>query len=59
MPSSIALQKCPNLIIVSGRMDVYKEVSAQIREIMERYTDLIEPLSLDEAFLDVSDCKLF
>ncbi|MBL4821898.1 MAG: DNA polymerase IV [Colwellia sp.] len=50
-----AKQLCPNLKIVHGRMAVYKEVSTHIREIFSRYTDLIEPLSLDEAFLDVSD----
>lgn len=59
MPTSVALRKCPDLILVPGRMEVYKSVSSQIREIFERYTDIIEPLSLDEAYLDVSDCKLF
>lgn len=59
MPTSVALRKCPDLILVPGRMDVYKSVSLKIREIFERYTDLIEPLSLDEAYLDVSDCTLF
>jgi DNA polymerase-4 len=51
---------CPELTIVHGRMSVYKEVSEHIREIFSRYTDLIEPLSLDEAYLDVSQsnhCK--
>ncbi|WP_462157400.1 DNA polymerase IV [Pseudoalteromonas sp. GB56] len=55
-----AKQLCPNLVIVPGRMQVYKEVSQQIRAIFRRYTDLIEPLSLDEAYLDVTDvdaCK--
>lgn len=51
-----ALQLCPELLIVPGRMAVYKEVSNQIREIFAKYTDLIEPLSLDEAYLDVTDC---
>ncbi len=55
MPTAIAIRKCPNLIVVPGRMSVYKEVSEQIREIFKRYTDLIEPLSLDEAYLDVTD----
>lgn len=59
MPTHIAVQKCPDLIIVPGRMTVYQEVSQKIREIMLRYCDVIEPLSLDEAFLDVSECKLF
>jgi len=59
MPTSVALRKCPDLILVPGRMEVYRSVSSQIREIFERYTDIIEPLSLDEAYLDVTDCKLF
>jgi DNA polymerase-4 len=59
MPTGLALKKCPNLVIVPGRMDVYKKTSTKIREIFERYTDIIEPLSLDEAYLDVSKCKLF
>lgn len=55
-----AKQLCPDLVIVPGRMAVYKEASNQIREVFRRYTDLIEPLSLDEAYLDVTDstaCK--
>lgn len=52
-----ALQLCPDLLIVPGRMSVYKEVSSQIRAIFAKYTDLVEPLSLDEAYLDVTDCK--
>ncbi|WP_286265260.1 DNA polymerase IV [Thalassotalea atypica] len=56
MPAIKAKQLCPDLLIVSGRMDVYKSISHQIREIFLRYTAKIEPLSLDEAFLDVSDC---
>ncbi|MGQ8366622.1 DNA polymerase IV [Glaciecola sp. 1036] len=55
MPTAIAVRKCPELIIVPGRMQVYKEVSQHIRSIFKRYTDLIEPLSLDEAYLDVTD----
>ena len=55
MPAIKAKQLCPELIIVHGRMDVYKEVSQHIREIFSRYTELIEPLSLDEAYLDVTD----
>lgn len=58
MPAIRAKQLCPDLLIVHGRMLVYKEVSAKIREIFLRYTKLIEPLSLDEAYLDVTDCKL-
>lgn len=54
MPAIKAKQLCPDLTIVHGRMAVYKEVSEHIREIFSRYTHLIEPLSLDEAFLDVT-----
>lgn len=54
MPSTTALRKCPNLIFVPTRFIVYKEVSQQIRNIFLEYTDLVEPLSLDEAFLDVT-----
>lgn len=50
-----AKQLCPELKIVHGRMAIYKDVSNHIREIFSRYTDLIEPLSLDEAYLDVSN----
>jgi DNA polymerase-4 len=57
MPSKKAQQLCKDLIFVRPRFDVYKEVSEQIREIFQRYTDLIEPLSLDEAFLDVTNDK--
>jgi DNA polymerase-4 len=49
-----AKQLCPDLVIVPGRMAVYKEASSQIRAVFSRYTDLIEPLSLDEAYLDVT-----
>lgn len=59
MPSSHAKRLCPDLIIVPGRMQVYQDVSTKIREIFQRYTHLIEPLSLDEAYLDVSDCQMF
>ncbi|MEO7786588.1 MAG: DNA polymerase IV [Sphingomicrobium sp.] len=55
MPSVTARRKCPDLIFVKPRFDVYKEVSRQIRGIFEDYTPLVEPLSLDEAYLDVSD----
>jgi DNA polymerase-4 len=57
MSTAHALKLCPQLKVVPGRMNVYKEVSTQIREIFERYTHLIEPLSLDEAFLDVTECQ--
>jgi len=57
MPSKIAARKCPNLIFVPHRFDVYKQVSRQIRDIFYEYTDLVEPLSLDEAYLDVTSNK--
>ncbi len=58
MPSRIAKQRCPHLIFVKPRFEVYKEVSQQIRDIFDRYTDLVEPLSLDEAYLDVTTNKV-
>lgn len=54
MPSQRARRLCPGLIFVPGRMDVYKSVSSQIHSIFHEYTDIIEPISLDEAFLDVT-----
>ena len=57
MSSKIALVKCPNLIFVRPRFDAYKAVSLVIRSIFRDYTDLIEPLSLDEAYLDVTTNK--
>ena len=54
MSSQKAKRICPQLIFVPGRMSVYKEVSRQIHEIFHEYTDIIEPISLDEAFLDVT-----
>lgn len=57
MPSKRALQLCPHLIFVYPRFAVYREVSQHVREIFRRYTDLIEPLSLDEAYLDVTEDK--
>ncbi|SIN70004.1 DNA polymerase-4 [Chitinophaga niabensis] len=57
MPSKRALQLCPHLIFVRPRFAAYKEVSQSVREIFSRYTDLIEPLSLDEAYLDVTEDK--
>lgn len=57
MPSKIAIQKCPHLIFVKGNIQKYKEVSNQIMEIFYDYTDLVEPLSIDEAFLDVTHNK--
>src|SRR3712207_1031616 len=55
MPSVTARRKCPDLIFVKPRFEVYKAVSAQIRAIFADYTSLIEPLSLDEAYLDVTE----
>lgn len=57
MPGWKARELCPQLIFVPPRFDAYKKVSQQVRGIFEEYTDLIEPLSLDEAFLDVTDNK--
>ena len=57
MPSFKALELCPHLIIVPARFDLYNEASLQIRAIFSRFTELIEPLSLDEAYLDVSHWK--
>ncbi|WP_339386785.1 DNA polymerase IV [Vibrio caribbeanicus] len=59
MPTAKALKLCPQLTLVPSNMDKYKAVSKQIRDIFSRYTDLIEPLSLDEAYLDVTDSTLF
>ncbi|MGY6030954.1 DNA polymerase IV [Phytobacter sp. AG2a] len=55
MPTAMALKLCPHLTLLPGRFDAYKEASHQIRDIFSRYTSLIEPLSLDEAYLDVTD----
>src|SRR5215212_9545570 len=55
MPSVTARRKCPDLIFVKPRFDVYREVSHQIREIFYEYTSLVEPLSLYEAYLDVTE----
>ena len=57
MSSQKAKRLCPQLIFIPGRMGVYKEVSRQIHEIFHEYTDLVEPISLDEAFLDVTQNK--
>lgn len=57
MPSVVARRRCPDLIFVRGNFEKYKAVSQQIREIFFEYTDLVEPLSLDEAFLDVTFAK--
>lgn len=57
MPSLTAARLCPDIIFVKPRFERYKEVSRQIRQIFYRYTDLVEPLSLDEAYLDVTENK--
>jgi len=57
MSSKKAAQLCPHVIFVRPRFEAYKEASQKIRDIFHRYTDLIEPLSLDEAYLDVTDDK--
>jgi DNA polymerase-4 len=57
MPSLTALAKCPGLVFVPTRSEVYREVSRQIQKIFFEYTDLVEPLSLDEAYLDVTNNK--
>ncbi|MDX1907319.1 MAG: DNA polymerase IV [Bacteroidia bacterium] len=57
MPSLTAARLCPDLIFVKPQFDLYREVSHQIRAIFFRYTDLVEPLSLDEAYLDVTENK--
>jgi DNA polymerase IV len=57
MPGKIAALKCPQLIFVKPRFERYKEISGRIRDIFFEYTDLVEPLSLDEAFLDVTIAK--
>lgn len=57
MPASRALRLCPDLHIVKPRFDLYKTVSRQIQAIFRDFTDVIEPVSLDEAYLDVSACR--
>ena len=56
MPTGQALKLCPDLVVVPGTMSKYREAAQQIRQIFYRYTDKVEPLSLDEAYLDVTDC---
>ena len=55
MPTGMALKLCPHLTLLPGRYEAYKEASRQIQAIFSRYTSLIESLSLDEAYLDVTD----
>ncbi|MDR1019816.1 MAG: DNA polymerase IV [Synergistaceae bacterium] len=57
MPSLTAMSRCPGLIFVPARFDVYRQVSMSVRKVFLDYTDLVEPLSLDEAYLDVTTNK--
>ena len=57
MSGALAKKLCPNLIFVSPRFERYKEISAKIREVFSDYSDLVEPLSLDEAYIDVTANK--
>nr|WP_026052635.1 DNA polymerase IV [Gayadomonas joobiniege] len=58
MPTAIAKKKCPELILLPGQMALYKNISRQIKSIFFQFTDLVEPLSLDEAYLDVTASEL-
>ena len=58
MPTRTALRLCPDLVLVPARFDRYREVSAQVQAIFGEFTELFEPVSLDEAYLDVSDSPL-
>lgn len=58
MSSKEAYERCPQAIFISGNYSKYKEIGLQIREIFKRYTDLVEPMSIDEAYLDVTENKL-
>ncbi len=58
MPMHQAVKRCPKLVIVPGRHSRYQDISQQIRQVFHRYTDLVEPLSLDEAYLDVTENKI-
>ena len=57
MPTAHALRLCPDLVVIPGTMAKYREAAHHIRQIFYRYTDKVEPLSLDEAYLDVTDCE--
>lgn len=59
MATAHALKLCPQLVVVRGNMAKYAEASEQVFEIFHQYTNLVEPMSLDEAYLDVTDCDLF
>ena len=57
MPSKSAIAKCPNLIFAKPRFEVYRAISTQIHDVFRRYTDIVEPVALDEAYLDVTENK--
>lgn len=59
MPTAVARRLCPDLVVLPGHMARYREVSAQMRDIFERFTPVVEPLSLDEAYLDVSESPFY
>ena len=59
MPMSQAIRKCPHLIMLPVNMSLYQQVSKSIHKIFKRYTNIIQPLSLDEAYLDVTNSPLF
>jgi DNA polymerase-4 len=59
VPSSRAVRLCPHLILVPPNFELYRKESRKVREIFQRFTDVIQPLSLDEAYLDVSNCQQF
>ncbi|MDX1438475.1 MAG: DNA polymerase IV [Rubricoccaceae bacterium] len=56
MPMKTAMKRCRELVVVKPRFDAYREASDHVRDIFERYTDIIEPISIDEAYLDVTAC---
>ncbi|HFI0468100.1 TPA: DNA polymerase IV [Streptococcus suis] len=58
MSSKEAYDRCPQAVFISGNYEKYQEVGRQVREIFHRYTDLVEPMSIDEAYLDVTENKL-
>ena len=58
MSSKEAYERCPQAVFISGNYDKYQEIGLQVREIFHRYTDLVEPMSIDEAYLDVTENKL-
>ncbi|MCF6768177.1 DNA polymerase IV [Thiotrichales bacterium 19S11-10] len=59
MPTHQAMKLCPDLVLIQPNMTKYRDASQRIRDIFKEYTDVVEPLSLDEAYLDVTDCPLY